>query len=150
MDGSGVAYGTGANVGRNSSRSRSQRPAAMSPPTLFGFRASTPAGGVTARARIRSPKPGANRSICASMAAVWSRGQPFGTWQYAQKTCDPAGARPGSDTLGWAVMRKGRPGAEPRWTERSAAPISARDGPTCTVPARRQASAVHGTGPLSA
>jgi hypothetical protein len=51
----------------------------MSPPTLFGLRAWLSAGVVIFRARTRSEKPGANRSICFSIAAVKSRSQPFGT-----------------------------------------------------------------------
>ena len=122
----------------------------MSPPALFGLRASTAAGAVMVRARIRSRKPGANRSICASIAAVWSSRHPFGTWQYTQKTCDPSGARVGSNRLGWEVMRNGRSGAAPRCTARSAPLMSPSVAPRCTVPARRHAGAVHGTGPLSA
>jgi hypothetical protein len=101
----------------------------MSPPTLLGLRAARSAGAVTVLARTRSRKPGANRSIWPSIAAVMSPGQEFGTWAYTQNTWDPAGARDGSNRLGWEVMRNGGSGAIPRWADRRAAPISAIDAP---------------------
>ena len=52
-------------------------------------------------------KAGANRSTCASMASVMSNVDPFGTWQYAQAVCRPAGARVGSKRLGCASSTKG-------------------------------------------
>ena len=54
-------------------------------------------------ARIRSRKPGANRSICASMRADMSTSEPRGTWQYPHSVCCPAGARLGSTTPAWAI-----------------------------------------------
>jgi hypothetical protein len=43
--------------------------------------ASRAAGPDVARARMRSRKPGANRSTCASIRSVMSTVEPFGTWQ---------------------------------------------------------------------
>ena len=66
----------------------------------------------------------------------------------------PGARRPrsGSGRRGTAgrPARTGRSGSTPRSTCRSAAAISSRVPPTCTVPARRQASAVHGTPPRTA
>ena len=56
---------------------------------------------------VRSPRrrgsgpgsPGANRSIWPRIGRVMSTVEPFGTWQYAQTVCLPAGARVGSNRL---------------------------------------------------
>src|SRR5262252_1693866 len=53
---------------------------------------------LTDRARIRSRKPGAKRSICASIRPDMSTSEPAGTWQYPHSVCCPAGARVGSTT----------------------------------------------------
>jgi hypothetical protein len=53
----------------------------MSPPTQFALCACTSAGLVTVRARTHLVKPGAKRSICASIRAAMSFVEPFGTWQ---------------------------------------------------------------------
>src|SRR5262249_47843867 len=82
----GVAYGTGANVGRNSRGNPSLRPPPISPPTLLRLRADSSAGVVTARARTTSRKPGANLSSWSSMASVRSPVQPFGTCPYTHNT----------------------------------------------------------------
>ena len=97
----------------------------------------------TLRARMQSRKPGAKRSICASMRSairarsVVSKFVPLGTWQYAHSTCLPAGARVGSKSVGWATSTKGRSAQRPRATAYSEAAISSNVPPRCTVIARR-------------
>ena len=54
-------------------------PPLMSPPTRFASMASSAAGEETRRARMQSRKPGAKRSICASMRSVMSTVEPLGT-----------------------------------------------------------------------
>ena len=44
----------------------------------------------------------------AVLAALMSTADPCGTWQYAQATCLPSGARVGSAIVGWTRMAKGR------------------------------------------
>src|SRR5260221_12534911 len=101
-------------------------------------------------AMIRSVKPGANRSICASILAAVSTEEPGGTWQYPQSVCFPAGALVGSTTPGCATRQKGRSGCRPAFTSVSLRATSSNEPPTCTVPVSRQATACQGTGPLSA
>ena len=99
---------------------------------------------------MRSRKPGANRSTCASIRPDASAGLPDGTWQYAHRVCWPAGARVGSATPGWTTRQYGRSGRRPAFTSASLRATSASVPPRWTVPASRHAAAVHGTGPLSA
>ncbi len=54
-------------------------PPLMSPPTRFSFIDSSTAGDETFFARMQSRKPGAKRSICASMRAVMSTVELLGT-----------------------------------------------------------------------
>ena len=68
-------------------------PPAMSPPTKLGLCSSYCAVLMVRRARMRSRKPGAKRSIWRSIASVASSVDPWGTWQYAQPVCFPSGAR---------------------------------------------------------
>src|SRR5918992_193064 len=58
MDRFGVAYGTLATIGRNSSRPPALLPPAMSPPTLLGLRAAKSGGPVALRARAGSKRLG--------------------------------------------------------------------------------------------
>ena len=104
----------------------------------------------TDRASTRSRKPGAKRSIWASIRADMSTVDPDGTWQYPHSTCPPAGARPGSATPGWATRQYGRSGCRPAATSASLAATSASVPPRCTVTVSRQAGAAHGTGPARA
>ena len=77
--------------------------------------------------------PGAKRSTCASIAAVMSVVDPLGTWQYAQATCLPAGARVGSASVGWTSRTKGRSAMRPRPTASSEAATSRYVPPRWTV-----------------
>ncbi len=129
---------------------RSWTPPLMSPPTRLGFRRSMSAGPMPLRARTRSRKPGANRSIWRSTASDTSSADPFGTWVYAQSTCFPAGARERSATVGCTASTYGCRGWRPAWTSASACAISVRVPPTWIVPARRTSGWVHGTGPSRA
>ncbi len=79
-----------------------------------------------------------------------SRSEPDGTWQYAQPTCLPSGARLGSQTVGWESSTYGRSACCPDVAAASLAASSSNVPPTCTVPARAQSGAVHGIGPSSA
>src|SRR5215510_6361859 len=56
----------------------------MSPPKKIGLYSSRSAAVLTDLAKIRAPKPGAKRSICASILPVMSTAEPSGTWQYPQ------------------------------------------------------------------
>ena len=105
----------------------------------------------TERARMRSRKPGANRSTCASIRPVMSTGEPDGTWQYAHRVCWPAG-------------RAGRVEATPAWTTQAVRSLRLAPGVHLRLaaghlgegaakmdrPGLPARSAVHGTGPLSA
>ena len=53
----------------------------MSPPMMFGLWASYQLLSAEWRASTTSRKPGAKRSICASMASVMSTVERDGTWQ---------------------------------------------------------------------
>ncbi len=86
----------------------------------------------------------------ASMRSVMSTSDPLGTWQYAHRVCQPSGARLGSATQGWATRQNGCSGYRPATTSASARATSSKVPPTCSVTARRQTSALQGTGPLSA
>src|SRR5215467_11207491 len=99
-------------------------------------------------ARIRSRKPGAKRSICASIRSVTSTSDPDGTWQYAHSVCLPAGALVGSITPGCATRQYGLSACRPAATSASLRATSSKVPATCTVPACRQASACQGTGPV--
>jgi hypothetical protein len=71
---------------------------------------------------------------------------PLGTWQYAHNVCRPSGARVWSNKLGWATSTYGRSGCSPRATAASAAAISSKVPPRCTVAAVAVAGSRHGTG----
>ena len=78
---------------------------------------SSSVGPISGEPRMRSRNPGAKRSTCASMRSVMSSAEPFGTWQYAQPVCRPAGARVASNRLGCATRTNGLPrAAAPRPT----------------------------------
>ena len=79
--GTGVRHGSSPRVGRRTNWTRSATPALMSPPTKLALRASMSLGAHGVAGRIRSRKPGAKRSICASMRSVMSTVEPLGTWQ---------------------------------------------------------------------
>ena len=53
----------------------------MSPPMMFSLYASYQLLSATCRASTTSRKPGAKRSICASMASVMSSVERAGAWQ---------------------------------------------------------------------
>ena len=76
--------------------------------------------------------------------------EPFGTWQYAQAVCRPAGARVGSKRLCWASSTYGRSAISPRHGAASDAAISSSVAPRWTVAARAHSSARQGIGPSSA
>src|SRR6185312_17271492 len=99
---------------------------------------------------MQERKPGAKRSTCLSILSDTSRDEPFGTWQYAQAMCFPAGARVGSNKVGWASKTNGWSAISPFHGARSDAAISSKVPPRCTVPARAQASAFHGIGVFKA
>ncbi len=122
----------------------------MSPPTWFALRRSTSALSIADRASTSRENPGAKRSTCASIAAVMSRVEPCGTWQYAHPVCRPAGARDGSHPVACTSSTNGRSGCSPRATAASLATISSSVPPRCTVPARATSGAAHGIGPSSA
>ena len=123
------------------------RPPAMSPPTSFALAASIRAGPVAADARIRSRNPGAKRSIWPRILSVASTVEPFGTWQYAQTVCRPAGARVGSNRLVWVSSTNGRSGTRPAATSASPRAISSSVPPRWTVAASSNSGACHGMGP---
>jgi len=77
--GSGVAYGTRRATGRVNNWRTSCAPPLTSPPTKFGLRRSTSAQSIADRAATSRVNPGAKRSTWASIAAVMSRFEPFGT-----------------------------------------------------------------------
>ena len=79
--GSGVRHGAGDQTGRFTNCPRLASPPPMSPPSRLALAASSAAGPITCRASTRSRNPGANRSICASIAPVMSTADPLGTWQ---------------------------------------------------------------------
>jgi len=81
MPGSGVRYGFQRGDGLNTVWRSVAAPPLISPPTQFGLYRSMSAAVRTERAMIRSVKPGANRSICASTLADMSTAEPGGTWQ---------------------------------------------------------------------
>jgi len=76
-----VRYGFQRRVGRNTVWRSVGAPPVMSPPTWLGLASSICAAVRVARAITRSAKPGAKRSICASIAPVMSSVEPGGTWQ---------------------------------------------------------------------
>ena len=79
--GSGVAHGCSDSVGRFTNCTKPEWPPAMSPPMMFGSCCCMATVSCTARARMTSLKPGANRSIWSSIAVVMSTVEPLGTWQ---------------------------------------------------------------------
>ena len=83
------------------------------------------------RARMRSRKPGANRSICRSTASVMSTSDPCGTCTYAHPVCWPAGARVESKRLCWATTTNGRAGCSPLQLCISLTAIASYGPPTC-------------------
>src|SRR5579872_5378936 len=101
-------------------------------------------------AKIKSPKPGAKRSTCFSMALVISTVDPPGTWQYAQPVCFPLGALDESNRLCCASKTKGFSGYTPSQHCCSEAAISDSVLPIWTVPARRHSLAENGIGPSNA
>jgi len=66
----GVRYGVSDGTGRKTIWSSMYEPAPTSPLTRFALRPSRSAGVSTWRARIRSRKPGAKRSICCSIRST--------------------------------------------------------------------------------
>src|SRR4028119_72053 len=74
-----VEYGFGLIMGLAKSCLTFMKPPFMSPPTRLAFQRSRSAGPQALRARTRSPKPGAKRSICASILPVMSKVEPLGT-----------------------------------------------------------------------
>ena len=68
-------------VGRKNVWRSVAAPPLTSPPTSFGLYRSISAAVRTDLARIRSRKPGANRSIWASIRSDMSTVEPDGTWQ---------------------------------------------------------------------
>ena len=85
-----------------SRRRRRRRPGSRCAPR--GRRAAS-----TWRARMRSRKPGAKRSTCASIRSTMPsvHGASCGPCVYAQAVCLPSGARVGSATLCWPSSRNG-------------------------------------------
>ena len=112
---SGVAYGFRRATGPGERAGAGRRAAvdvAADVVRVVGARAS--AGACTCRARTRSRKPGAKRSICASIAlghvdrrAVAARGS------RPSSVCLPAGARVGSNRLCCATSTNGRSAMRP-------------------------------------
>lgn len=131
-------------VGLNASCIGPIAPPIMSPPTRFASLASRSAGAHTRRARTQSPKPLANRSICASSLGSMSSPHPCGTWQYAHAMCLPSGAREGSNSVGCDTSTNGRSAICPLAIVRSDAAISSIVPPRCTVAARAHSGAFHG------
>jgi hypothetical protein len=140
-------------------------PELTAPPYRFASRSCICTGPCTCRPMTRSRKPGhavpsappsavrrrrppASVHVPASPPSL-SRGR-CGTCVYAQADSVPAGDLLRSVVLSWPTSRKGTSGT--RLVARSAAyrVISSRVSATCTVPARRAGSAVHGIGALSA
>ena len=97
----------------------------MSPPTSLALCASSAAVSIVCRARMRSRKPGAKRSIWASIRSVMSTREPLGTWQYAQPVCFPWGARVGSAVVACTNRTYGRSACPPEVAARSLATTSA-------------------------
>ena len=78
---SGVRYGFQRGTGRNTVWRNVAAPPLTSPPSRFGLYDSASDAVRTVRASTRSRKPGAKRSICASMRSLMSTLEPLGTWQ---------------------------------------------------------------------
>ena len=153
--GFGVAYGSRRATGRVKSWNASATPPVIAPPLSFGLVRSKSPGPMAWRARMRSRKPGAKRSIWASTrstprSACTSQSTPVGTWVYAQPVWWPAGARLGSARLCWPNRTNGRSETTPASSSRRHCSSSCGPPPTCTVPADLAGSAVHGTTPSSA
>ena len=117
----------------------------MSPPTRFGLRRSSSARVRRCRARIRSRKPGAKRSIWRSMRLGQVGGRAVRHVAVGPGGVLASGARVASNRLGWASSTKGRRLVSPSAGARSEAAISSSVPPRWTVPARAHAGAAQGS-----
>jgi len=91
----------------------------MSPPIRLALCVSKSDGEITERPMICRLNPLAKRSTCASIRSTMSALLAWGTWQYPQAVCLPAGARAASNSDGWVINTNGRSAGESRQAARS-------------------------------
>ena len=113
------------------------------------------AGPSTWRARMRSRKPGAKRSTCASMRSTWRSASRAQSTLAAGRACRPRrcacppGARVGSATDCWPRSRNGRSGSA-AWAASALEDLVLAAADVHRAGAARASGAAHGIGPSSA